>query len=324
MNAFRGLIAGLAAAGLVVSGGASAKTLKVGHVLAGDHPVHKGLEFMAKQVAEKTGGKLTLRIYPNGQLGSQREALELMQNGLMDMTMTNVSTMENFSPLYGVLTLPYVFRDRDHAWKVLSGKVGKEILDSSSRNGLKGLTWFDNGTRSFYCHKPINTPNDLQGLKIRVQASPTTVEMIKRLGGSPTPIPWGELYTALQQNVVDCAESNITALTLARHGEIMKFFSYNEHTQVPDVLVASSKVFDKLSPEFQKALTEAADETMKYFWDLWGQELKKAEKQAVTELGVKINYPDKKPFIDLVKPMHEEAAKKSPEIAKLLAEIAAE
>ena len=323
MNVLRTFVLGMAVAGLATAG-AEARTLKVGHVLAADHPVHKGLEFMAAKVDEKTGGKLKLRIYPNGQLGSQREMLELMQNGLMDITMANVSTMENFSPLYGVLTLPYIFRDREHAWKVLSGDVGRKILDSSAKNGLKGLTWFDNGTRSFYCHKPITSPKDLEGLKVRVQPSPTTIEMVRLLGGSPTPIPWGELYTALQQNVVDCAESNMTALTLARHGEIMKYFSYNEHTQVPDVMVMSAKVFDGLSPEFQKAVTDSAAETMKFFWDLWGAELKKADKEAEEKMGVEINYPDKKPFMEKVLPMHEAAAKASPEIAELIADIKAQ
>lgn len=314
------------AAGLLVLGIAatpvSARTLKLGHVLAADHPVHQGLEFFARQVEEQTGGSLTFRIYPNGQLGTQQELIERMQSGLADAAMANVSAMQAFSPLYGVFTLPYLFDSREAAWKALSGKVGREILDSSSANGIKGLAWFDNGTRSFYCNRPIGKPEDLVGLKVRVQASPTTIEMVSRFGGSPTPIPWGELYSALQQGVVDCAENNVTALTLARHGEVTKFYSRTEHSQVPDVLVMSQKVFEGLSASEQKAVLEASDATMKYFWDLWGAALDKAAADAVA-MGVAINAPDKAPFMALVAPMHGEAAAKDPAIAAILDEIKA-
>jgi len=297
-----------------------ARTLKVGHVLSADHPVHKGLEHFAKLVEEGSNGSLTIRIYPNGQLGTQQEVIERMQSGLADMAMANVSSMQAFSPLYGVFTQPYLFSGRDQAWKVLSGDVGKEILNSSSKNGIKGLAWFDNGTRSLYCTKAIHKPADLAGLKVRVQASPTTIEMIDRFGGSPTPIPWGELYSALQQGVVDCAENNITALTLAKHGEVTKFYSLTEHSQVPDVMVMSAKVFDGLTQDEQKVIEHAAADTMKYFWDLWGAELDKAAVDAKA-MGVEIIPVDKKAFSDLVLPMHAAAGKQNPEIGDLITRI---
>lgn len=316
MNSIRGILPVLLASVMCISV-AEAKTLKVGHVLAADHPVQKGLQHFAKLVDEGTKGSLTIRIYPNGQLGAQQELIERMQSGLADMAMANVSSMEAFSPLYGVFTQPYLFTGRDHAWTVLSGDIGKEILESSSANGIKGLAWFDNGTRSLYCTKAIHAPADLAGLKVRVQSSPTTIEMVDRFGGAPTPIPWGELYTALQQGVVDCAENNITALTLAKHGEVTKFYSLTEHSQVPDVLVMSAKVFDGLTPEEQKVVEDAAADTMRYFWDLWGAELDKAAVDAKA-MGVDIIPVDKKAFSDLVAPMHAAAAEKNPEIGKLI------
>lgn len=321
MQLFRKVTLGLLAATLSISL-AEARTLKVGHVLAADHPVQKALEHFAEIVDKDTKGALKIRIYPNGQLGSQQELIERMQSGLADLAMANVSTMQTFSPLYGVSTQPYLFSSREQAWKVLSGDIGKEILESSGKNGIKGLAWFDNGTRSLYCTKPVHTPADLAGRKVRVQASPTTIEMIKRFGGSPTPIPWGEVYTALQQGVVDCAENNITALTLAKHGEVAKYFALTEHSQVPDVLVMSEKVFDGLTPDERKSIEHASAETTRYFWDLWGAELDKA-KTAAMAMGVEIVPVDKKAFADLVAPMNAEAGAKFPAIGSLITRIQA-
>ncbi len=184
------------------------KTLKLAHGLDVTHPVHRGMEHMAAQLAEKSGGKMRIEIYPSQQLGTERQCLELLQIGSLAMTKVSAAVMENFAPNIQVLSLPYIFRDRAHHYAVLDGEVGQQLLQQSEQYWLRGLTYFDAGQRSFYSKEPIRTPADLAGKKIRVQESVTAMNLVRALGGAPTPISWGELYTALQQSVVDGAENN--------------------------------------------------------------------------------------------------------------------
>ncbi|WP_299663773.1 TRAP transporter substrate-binding protein [uncultured Psychromonas sp.] len=290
-------------------------TLKISHNQDRNHPVHKSMKYMAEKVKEYTDGEVVIRIYPDGQLGTQRESMELLQNGALDMAKSNASEMESFEPSYGAFNIPYIFHDRDHFYRAMQSDVGEKILASSYDKGFIGLTYYDGGSRSFYAQKAINSPADLKGMKIRVQPSPTAVEMVKLMGGSPTPLAYGELYTALQQGVVDGAENNPTALTNNRHGEVAKFYSQDEHTMVPDVLLISSKVWDKLPKNQQEALRKAAKESMIYHKDLWAKMTNEALKKAQNSMGVKIVQVEKQPFIDAVKPMHDKALK-NPEIAE--------
>jgi tripartite ATP-independent transporter DctP family solute receptor len=240
--------------------------------------------------------------------------MELLQNGALDIAKSNASEMEAFEPAYGAFNIPYIFRDRDHYYRVMQGEVGEKILESSHDKGFVGLTYYDAGARSFYASKAINSPADLSGMKIRVQPSPTAVEMIKLMGGSPTPLSYGELYTAMQQGVVDGAENNPTALTTARHGEVAKVFSQDEHTMIPDVLVISSKVWDKLPQDQQEALKKAAKDSMMYHKDLWTKMTDEAIEKAKDGMGVEFVTVEKQPFVDAVKPMHD-AALNNPAIA---------
>lgn len=299
---------------------ASAKTvLKLSHNQDRATPVHKSMQFMADEVKKLTDGDLIVRIYPNGQLGSQRESMELLQNGALDMAKSNASELESFEPSYGAFNIPYIFRDRDHYYRSMQGKVGQDILKSSKDKGFVGLTYFDGGSRSFYSNKEIQTPADLKGMKIRVQPSPTAVKMVKLLGGSPTPLAYGELYTALQQGVVDGAENNTMALTNARHGEVAKVYSLDEHTMIPDVLVISTNSWDKLSATQQKALKEAADKSMMFMKDLWTETME-VENAKAKKMGVKYVTVDKQSFVDAVKPMHDEA-KQNPAIGEYVESI---
>ncbi len=290
-------------------------TLKLSHNQDRTHPIHKSMQYMADEVKKLTDGEVKIRIYPNGQLGTQRESMELMQNGAIDMVKTNASEMESFEPAYGAFNIPYIFHDRDHYYRAMTGDVGQKILQSSKDKGFIGLTYYDSGSRSFYANKAIKSPADLKGLKIRVQPSPTAVNMIKLMGGSPTPLAYGELYTALQQGVVDGAENNPTALTNSRHGEVAKVFSQDEHTMIPDVLVISNKALEKLTPEQQKILKKAADDSMMYHKKLWSEMIDKAVAKAKDDMGVTFVDVDKQSFIDAVKPMHDEALK-NPAIAE--------
>jgi len=294
--------------------------IKLGHGLDPTHPVHKAMEFMAEKVKEKSNGKLQVDIYPSQQLGTERQCLELLQIGSLGMTKISASVMENFSPLYTVFNLPYVFRDEQHGFDILDSEIGKRILISSEKYLLRGLCYYDAGSRSFYTIKtPIKSPKELNGLKIRTQESRTSVKLVNSLGGSATPIAWGELYTALQQGVVDGAENNPPSFYLSRHYEVCKYYSLDEHTAVPDVLVIGTKIWKSLTHQEQKWLQEAIDESTVYQRRIW----KEASQHALEEVqkaGVEIIHPNKEPFAEKIQSLYEEY-KSKPEIYNLLQEI---
>lgn len=277
------------------------KSLKLAHGLDISHPVHKGMEFMAEKLAEKSGGQLTLEIYPSQQLGTERQALELLQIGSLAMTKVSAAVMENFAPNTKVLSLPYIFRDRAHAYKVQDAKLGKDLLVQGEKYWLRGLTYFDAGQRSFYTKdRPINTPKDLEGMKIRVMESVTAMNLVRSLGGSPTPISWGELYTALQQGIVDGAENNPPSFYTSRHYEICKHYSLNEHTAVPDILVIGTVAWNNLSSKEQQWVQAAADEATTFQRQLW-QKSEEEALVAVQKAGVTVIRPDKTQFFEKTK-----------------------
>jgi tripartite ATP-independent transporter DctP family solute receptor len=261
--------------------------------------------FLAERLAEYSGGRMRLDIYPSGQLGAERELIELLQIGSLAMTKVSTAPLEAFVPEMKIFGIPYVFRDDEHRWKVLSGPIGKRLLLAGEPFLVRGMCYYDAGSRSFYTKKkPVATPADLNGLKIRVMKSITAMSMVKALGGSPTPIPWGELYTSLQQGVVDGAENNPPSFYLSHHYEVCKYFSIDEHASIPDILLMSTVVWNSLSEQEQKWLQRAVDESVEYQKKLWKESTEEALK-AVTESGVTISYPNKQPFIDAVKPMHD-------------------
>jgi len=279
--------------------------LKMGHALDTEHPVHKAMVFMAEKLKEKSDGKVILEIYPGEQLGSESELVEQLQMGLLDMTKVSTSPLESFIPIYSIFSLPYLFRDNDHYRKVLQGPVGKKLLDAGQSKSLKGLCYYDAGSRSFYTkEKPIMSPDDLTGMKIRVMNSKTAMQMMKELGASATPISWGELYTSLQQGVVDGAENNPPSFYFSRHYEVCKFYSLDEHTAVPDILLMSTVVWESLNPQQQNWLQAAVDESVVYQRRLWKESSDNALKE-VQKAGVEIIYPDKAPFRESVRPMHD-------------------
>jgi len=274
----------------------NARVLKLAHGLSTEHPVHKGMAYMAEKVAEKSDGAMRVDIYPSGQLGSEKECLEQLQNGELAMTKTSSSPMESFVDEMKVLGLPYIFRDREHYWKVLLGPVGKELLAAGTSKGLKGLCYYDAGARSFYTVKtPVSTPADLAGLLIRVQKSPVAVDMVKAMGASATPIDWGDLYTALQQGTVDGAENNPPSVYTSKHYEICKYYVLDEHTMPPDVLLISHIIWKRLTPEEQTILQEAVDESFTYQRELWA-EFEQQSMDEIQKAGVDVREVDKAPF----------------------------
>ncbi|WP_108819161.1 TRAP transporter substrate-binding protein [Pseudovibrio sp. Alg231-02] len=313
----------LGAALLATTSFGYAKTLKLSHNQGPEHPLHISMQHMADKVAEATGGSLKIRIYGNGALGTQRESMELVQEGTLAMAKTNASELEAFEESYSALNLPYIFVDENHYFDVLSGPIGDDILAASADKGFIGLTFYVEGARSFYANKEIHSPADLKGMKIRVQPSPSAIRMVELLGGSPTPISWGELYSALQQGVVDGAENNPLALTTARHGEVSKVYSDDGHTMIPSIVVISTTVWNSLNTDEQTAIRDAAKSSMHFHRAQWNEMTKKHIEQAKSELNVKFIEVDKAPFIEAVLPMHAEAAEKSERVGSLITRIKA-
>lgn len=296
-------------------------TLKLAHNLERSHVVHQALDEMAKEVKKLSDGKMTIRIYPSSQMGSARETLELLQNGALDMTKGSASDLESFDNVYAIYNLPFLFKDQAHFNNVVFGNVGKEIMESTKDKGFFALSAYVAGTRSFYAGKPITKPEDLKGLKIRVQASPTTIKMIELMGGSPTPISFGEVYTAMQQGVVDGAENNVPSWVQTRHIEIAKVFSEDEHASIPDFLVISTKSWNKLTPEQKDILQKTVKHSETYQQKLWAQIDADTRAQAISQ-GGKIVKVDKAPFRAAVQPLFDEF-KKDPKQAALLAKFEA-
>ena len=298
----------------------STRIIRLGHGLDNTHSVHLAMEQASKHLELLSKGALKLQIYPNQQLGSERECLELLQIGSLDMTKVSGAVLENFAPKLKLFGLPFLFEDKEHLFKVLDGPIGKELLSEGENFWLKGLAFYDSGSRSFYTkERPIMQPDDLSGMKIRVQESVSAFDMIKQLGAAPTPISWGELYTALQQGVVDGAENNPPSFYLSRHYEICKYYSIDEHTMIPDVLLVSTHLWNRLNAQEQKWLQEAIDQSVPYQRDLWIQSEKEAL-QAVIEAGVEVSYPKKNTFQLATQRMYEDF-KKDPKLAALIQQI---
>ncbi len=270
--------------------------LTLAHGLPVSHPVHKGIVAFKKTLEEKSGGTLKVDIYPDGQLGSEREVLELLQIGSIAMTKVSTATMSNFVPEYKVLGIPYLFRDKEHFFKALEGDIGKELLEEGTGYWLKGLCFYDAGSRSFYTkEKQIQTPEDLNSMKIRVMNDPVAVKMVNALGGSPTPMSFGELYTALQQGVVDGAENNAPSFVTSRHFEICKYYTLDSHTYVPDLLLISTKFLNRLTKEEKKWIEESAVISAQLQKEYWEESVKESY-DILKKAGVEIFIPDKELF----------------------------
>ncbi|MCB4799744.1 TRAP transporter substrate-binding protein [Neotamlana laminarinivorans] len=296
------------------------RTIKLAHGLDVNHSVHKAMVKMSEDLAQISGGKMQIKIYPSQQLGTERECIELLQIGSLDMTKVSVGVMENFAPRMKVFGLPFLFRDKAHVYQVLDGPVGQDLLDEGSKYWLKGLAYYDAGSRSFYTkEKPVNNPDDLKGLKIRVMESVTAMNMVNSLGGSATPISWGELYTSLQQGVVDGAENNPPSFYLSRHYEVCKYYTLDEHTVLPDVLIIGTHIWDDLNDKEKKWLQTAVNNSVVYQRKLWHE----AEQEALNEVqkaGVEIIYPDKTLFSNKVEDVYT-TVKKDKDIYSLVQRI---
>ena len=271
------------------------RVIRLAHALDQGHSVHVAMEHMAELVSEQSGGRLRIQIYPSEQLGSERETLELVQIGSVGMAKVSAAALEQFSAAYRVFGVPYLFRDRNHQLAVLDGDVGKEILRSGRDEFLLGLAYYDSGSRNFYTKTRVERPSDLEGLKIRVMNSRTAISMVDGLGAAATPLALGELYTALQQGVVDGAENNLPSFHLLRHYEVCKYYVLDAHTAVPDVVVIGASLYASLSSQEKQWLSHAVDASMVYQRQLWATS-ERESLAAIQKAGVTVVEPDLEAF----------------------------
>lgn len=290
------------------------KTLLLAHAMHATHPVTIGMDFMTERLEEISGGKLAIKTYPTGQLGNERALLELVQIGAISMTKISGAVLENIVPPVRVFSLPYLFEDDEHYRKIVEGELGKALLESGAEYNLKGLAYYDAGWRSFYTKdRPIRIPEDMNGMKIRVQPSVMAINLIRTYGGSATPLAYGELYTAFQGGIVDGAENNPPSFYSSRHYEVTNYYSINEHTAVPDFLVINTSIWEGLSEQEQQWLRQAVDESVIYQHELWLASVEESM-QVVQDAGVEVIYPDKEPFREKVQPIYESFKKNHPDL----------
>ena len=297
------------------------KLLYLAHNSTQSHPVHKGVLEFKKALETKSGGSLKVKIFPDSQLGSEREVLELLQIGSVAATKVSAATLSNFVPEYHILGIPYLFENSAHKFEVLEGSIGKSILEKGSKFWLRGLCYYDAGSRSFYTReKAIRTPDDLKGLKIRVMNNQMAINMVNAMGGSATPLSYSELYTAIQQGVVDGAENNAPSYVSSNHYEVSKYYTLDEHSAVPDVIVIGTKFWDKLSEEEKIWVQEAADESAQAQKKFWKESVDESMRIA-REAGVEIIIPDKSLFAEKSKSVVEGFVKEYPEMATIVHQI---
>jgi tripartite ATP-independent transporter DctP family solute receptor len=291
------LLAGIALLATPAVLRAAPTRMRIGHGLPPAHPVHQTMQHFADIVRDRTGGALEVTIFPDGQIGQEANLLAQVQAGKLDFVKASASVLERVASAYRVFSLPFVFRDHEHWTRVTTNSVGESILASTASVGLVGLTYYDAGARSFYGRKAINHPDDLKGLKIRIQQSPTMARMMRLFGAHGVEMAWDQVYTALKLGLVDGAENNVSALVVGRHGEVVTHYSLNEHTMVPDVFLMSAQRWQSLTPAHQTIMREAALASYRRMNELWGAF--QAENRAAAErMGVTFTQPDKKPFTE--------------------------
>ncbi|MCX7775510.1 MAG: TRAP transporter substrate-binding protein [Rectinemataceae bacterium] len=285
------------------------------------YPTTKGDYEFARLVKERSNGRIIIEVYAGSQLGQEKAVIEQVQFGAIDLTRVSISPMASFVPRLNAFQMPYLYRDEAHMWKVLKGDIGKELLKSLEPFGFIGLGWFESGARNFYNSKrPIRTPADLKGLKIRVQESELMMGLVAAFGAVPTPMPFGEVYSALQTGVVDGAENNWPSYFSTSHYEVAKYYTLDEHTRVPEIIVGSKISLSKLSKADQELIRQAAFDAIDYQRAEWAAYEKLARDKVVAAGCQIIEITDKTPWMELMKPLY---ARQSKEIQDLIEKIRA-
>lgn len=292
------------------------RIIRIGHNQSTTHPTHIGLTAFAEFINEELGDKYQVEVYPSELLGSQNEMVQLTQTGAIDIVIASNAIMETFSSNYSIFNLPYLFSSAEAYHAAMEDpEVTDPIFLATEDAGFVCVTWLDAGTRNFYTvNTPINSPADLNGLKIRVQQSATNVRMMDLLGGTATPMGFGDVYTALQSQIIDGAENNELALTSNGHGDVCKYYSYDMHQMVPDLVLCNWAFLEGLSEEERAIFDEGFQIINTVQRAAWEDAVAEAKEQAANEKGVEFLYPDTAPFQEAVMPLHEEILAASPDL----------
>jgi len=322
MFQFTRLTAAIAAIAVLAGSAAAQTVLRSSDTHPDGYPTVEAVKYFGQLIDERTQGRYKVEVYHGAQLGQEADTIEQVRSGVIDLNRVSMAPWNSLVPLTMIPSLPYLFRSPEHARAVMAGPIGDEIAKGFEEHGVVVLAYYDGGARSFYnSKKPINAMSDLAGQKYRVIQSDVFVDMVAALGASATPMPYGEVYSGIETGVIDGAENNFPSYESAKHYEVAKYFSLDEHTIVPEVFVMSKAAWDKLTPEDQAIFKQAARESMEKQWELWDARVEQSRK-IVEDAGSVITTPDKQPFIDAMKPVYEKYVN-TPELKDLVARIQA-
>lgn len=302
-------LAGLLASAALVSAAAAAEcevTLRSSDTHPDGYPTVEGVKAMAASVKEKSAGRICIEVFPSSQLGEEKDTIEQTQFGVIDMVRASFGTFNDIVPITQTFSLPYLFRSEDHMHKVMDGPIGEEVAEAFAEKDLVVLAYYDGGARSFYnSQKAIDSIDDLKGMKFRVMQNDVFVDMMSALGANATPMPYGEVYSAIQTGVIDGAENNYPSYDSSGHAEVAKYFTLDQHLMVPELVAISKLSWEKLSPEDQEILRQAGRESAKVQHKLWAEQ-ERASEEKVTAAGAEvIKDIDKMPFIEAMAPVYE-------------------
>jgi tripartite ATP-independent transporter DctP family solute receptor len=312
----------LASSIAVIAGTACAHEFRSADVQPRGYPTVTAVEWMGEQIAKETSGRYTIKVYPDGALGSEKDVMEQMKLGALEMSRFNISTFNNMLPESLALVMPFLFRDEEHMHHVIDGPIGQEILDSFETIGFVGLCYYENGVRSIYSKKAIHTPADVKGMKIRVQQSDLWVSLISAMGANATPMPTGEIFSALRVGIVDAAENNYATYESMRHFEVAPIFSLTEHAMAPEVVVFSKPAWDKLAPADQAIIRKAAKDSVAMNRKWWAERQDMAKAKVLAAGVTIVSDVDKPAFRALMQPVYDKflTTPKLKDLAKRISE----
>ncbi|WBU56177.1 TRAP transporter substrate-binding protein [Paracoccus sediminicola] len=319
-------LAGLMVSAAMVSAAAAQEcetTLRSSDTHPEGYPTVEAVKAMAEEVKEKTDGRICIEVFPSSQLGEEKDTIEQTQFGVIDMVRATLGTFNDIVPETQLFSLPYLFRDQQHMYNVVDGPIGDELADAIAEHDLITLAYYDAGSRSFYnSQKPIESIDDLEGMKFRVMQNDVFVDMMDALGANATPMPYGEVYSAIQTGVIDGAENNYPSYDSSGHSEVAKYFTLDQHLMVPEIVAMSKSTWDGLSAEDQEIIRAAAENSETVERELWAEQ-EAASKEAVIAGGSEIvESIDKTPFIEAMAPVYEKYAT-TPEAKELIERIQA-
>ncbi len=292
------------------------RIVRIGHNQSVNHPTHIALTVFQDYINHNLGDRYIVEVYPSELLGSQTDMVQLTQTGAIDYCIASNAILETFSKNYEIFNLPYLFASADSYHHAMDDpQITDPIFTATQKAGFTAVTWLDAGTRNFYTvKKPIESPSDLKGLKIRVQQSPTNIEMMRLLGGSATPMGFGDVYTALQSNIIDGAENNEMALTDNGHGDVCKYYSYDMHQMVPDILIGNNAFIQGLPEEDRVVFEEGYRLINQIQRKEWIKAVDTAREKAASQQKVRFLYPDQAPFVKACAPLHHTVLENNPNI----------